>query len=212
MPELASRIRSDADAYEFLEELQWPNGERVCPHCGSIRKHYYLAPRGGTARQTRTGALTERRVWKCAVCRRQFSVLTGTIFHGSKVPVRTWVFVMFEWAASENGLTARDLERRFGVSLKTASLMIRRIHGAGKRDPFAAKLARRVASGGPSVIPREMPGRPRGRGRTAPRPPRTVSALPPAGPVSSGPQTRPERKAKTAEGSGTRTEWIAQVG
>ncbi len=52
-------------------------------------------------RRTRTGSAAQRRLRKCGACRKQFSVLTGTIMHGTKIPVRTWVFVMFEmcWAS-----------------------------------------------------------------------------------------------------------------
>ena len=79
---LADRLRTEADAYELLEEMRWGD-QPVCPHCGSVRKHYFLTPANGTSRKTRTGAASERRVWKCADCRKQFTVLVGTIFHGT---------------------------------------------------------------------------------------------------------------------------------
>src|SRR4051794_39069723 len=80
---LAERIPDEAAAYLFLEELRW-DGKPVCPHCASINEHYFLNPQGA-GRKTRTGAVSQRRVWKCKDCRRQFSVLTGTIFHGTKI-------------------------------------------------------------------------------------------------------------------------------
>ena len=92
---LADELRTEGDAYAYLETMRW--GERpICPHCGSVRQHYFLTPANGKARKTRTGAPSERRVWKCADCRKQFSAITGTIMHGSKIPVRTWIFVIFE--------------------------------------------------------------------------------------------------------------------
>src|ERR1035437_2592792 len=92
---IAKQIKSEADAYAYMESLRWPDGP-ICPHCGSIEKHYFLKPRTGTARKTRTGSLTERRLWKCSTCRKQFSVITGTVFHGTKVPLHTWLMVVFE--------------------------------------------------------------------------------------------------------------------
>jgi len=81
---LAKQIRTEAEAYAYMESLRWPNGP-VCPHCGSIDKHYYLTPReDGRTRKTRTGSRSERRVWKCRECGRQFSVLTGTMMHGTR--------------------------------------------------------------------------------------------------------------------------------
>jgi transposase-like protein len=143
--DLADRLRTEADAYLFLEELRW--GDRpVCPHCGSIRKPYFLKPKDGNSRKTRTGSSSQRRIWKCSDCRRQFSVLTGTIFHGSKVPVRTWVFVIFDMASSKNGVSAREIERKYGLTAKTAWFMLHRIREAMKREPLAGLLSGRVVA------------------------------------------------------------------
>jgi transposase-like protein len=145
IPQLADRLQTEADAYKFLEDLRWGN-EQICPHCGSVRKHYFLNPENSRSRKTRTGTASQRRVWKCAECRKQFSVLTGTIFHGSKVPVRTWVFVVFEMASSKNGVSAREIERKYGLTPKTAWFMLHRIREAMKREPMAGLLSGRVVA------------------------------------------------------------------
>jgi transposase-like protein len=132
---LLERIPTEAAAYELMEKLRWPE-KPVCPHCGSINDHYYLKPANGTSRKTRTGNPSERRVWKCKDCRRQFSVLTGTIFHGSKVSLRTWLFVVVEICANRNGIAAREIERKYGVHPKTAWFMTQRIREAmANRNP-----------------------------------------------------------------------------
>jgi transposase-like protein len=133
IPALANRVQTEADAYELLESLRWPDGKPdVCPLCGVTEaKCYFLAPKDGTeGRKTRTGANSQRRVWKCATCRKQFSVLTGTVFHGSKIPVRTWLFVVFEMCASKNGVSAREIERKYDLTAKTAWFMLHRIREA----------------------------------------------------------------------------------
>jgi Transposase zinc-ribbon domain len=33
--QLATKLRTEADAYKFLEDLRWDD-EPICPHCGSI--------------------------------------------------------------------------------------------------------------------------------------------------------------------------------
>jgi transposase-like protein len=146
IPQLASKLQTEADAYKFLEDLRWPNGEPACPHCGSVRRHYFLKPQNGQSRKTRTGTATERRVWKCADCRKQFSVLTGTIFHGSKIPVRTWLFVVFEMCSSKNGVSAREIERKYDLTAKSAWFMTHRIREAMKREPMAGLLTGRVVA------------------------------------------------------------------
>src|ERR1019366_2468638 len=89
---LASKIFTEADAYKYLEGLRWPE-KPVCPHCGVTNDHYFLKPTNGVSRTTTRGSESQRRVWKCKDCRKQFSVLTGTVFHGSRVPLQTWLFV-----------------------------------------------------------------------------------------------------------------------
>lgn len=140
LAKLAAALGTEADAYQFLEQLRWGGTPNACPHCGGMDRCYYLTPADGTARRTRTGARTERRVWKCGHCRRQFSVLTGTVFHGSKIPVRTWIMVVFEMCASKNGVSAREIERKYEVTPKTAWFMLHRIREAMKAHPFGLLL------------------------------------------------------------------------
>jgi transposase-like protein len=142
---LADRLRTDADAYLYLEELRWGD-QPVCPHCGSVRKHYFLKPANGTSRKTSRGTASERRVWKCADCRKQFSVLTGTIFHGSHISLRTWLLVIFDACTCKNGIAAREVQRKYGLTAKTAWFMMHRIREAMKREPMAGLLSGRVVA------------------------------------------------------------------
>ena len=146
---LADQVVDEADAYRLLEELRW-HGTPVCPHCGN-EKAYFLNPKNGTrgtgvpkADGKRTQSV--RRVWKCAKCRKQFSVLTGTIFHGTKVPLRTWLFVMVQMSASKNGISAREVERMHGVTPETAWFMLQRLREAMKREPLAEMLTGTIVS------------------------------------------------------------------
>jgi transposase-like protein len=140
---LANKIVTEADAYKLLESLRWSNGTpEACPHCGvTDAKFYFLNPQDGTTgRATRTGANTQRRVWKCSACRKQFSVLTNTIFHGTKVSIRTWLFVIFEVCSAKNSVAAREIERKYSLTPKTAWFMLHRIREAMKREPLAGLL------------------------------------------------------------------------
>ena len=61
---------------------------------------------------------------------------TGTFFHGTRVSLRVWIFVLFEMAANKNGIAAREIERKYGVAPKTAWLMTQKIRTAiGNRAP-----------------------------------------------------------------------------
>lgn len=127
---IARTVKTEANAYAYMESLRWPDGP-VCPHCASRESHYFLTPKAGT-RKTRTGKPTERRVWKCKTCRKQFSVITGTVFHGTKVPLHTWLMVVFEMCSNKNGIAAREIERKYGVAPKTAWFMTHRLREAMK--------------------------------------------------------------------------------
>ena len=136
---LVERIPDEAAAYEFFEEMRW-NGHPVCPHCDSDEVSF-MNPANGLGRKTRTGATSQRRVWQCRSCRKQFSVLTGTVMHGTKIPVRKWVFVLFEMASNKNGVAAREIERRYDLTPKAAWFLLHRIRTAMEVGPLAAALS-----------------------------------------------------------------------
>jgi ISXO2-like transposase domain len=93
---------------------------------------YLIQDKNGVSRKTRTGAQSERRVWKCRGqgCGKQFSVLTGTIVHGTKIPVRTWVLVFLDFMADKNGMSPREVERKYGMCPRSAWHMLHRIRKA----------------------------------------------------------------------------------
>ncbi len=137
---LADHVQDEHDAYLLLEELRW-HGEPVCPHCGHD-KAYFLKPSNGTSRATGPKkTMSVRRVWKCAKCRKQFSVLTGTIFHGTKIPIRTWLTVMVQMSSAKNGISGREIERMHGLTPETAWYMLQRLREAMKREPLVGLLS-----------------------------------------------------------------------
>jgi transposase-like protein len=142
---LADKLESEADAYAFLEELRWPTGP-TCPHCSSAAVSF-MAPANGVSRRTSGGKTnSERRVWQCRDCRKQFSVLTGTVLHGTKVAVRKWVFVIFEMCSSKNGVSAREIERKYGLCPRTAWFMMHRIREAMASDGLVATMRGTIVS------------------------------------------------------------------
>jgi len=135
-------ISSEPAAYRFLEELRWGYGPPpICPKCGTAGRTYYLRSKEG-GRKTRTGAKTAREVWKCGACAQQFSVLAGTILHGTKVSLLTWIGVVVHLLA-EPDTPPRRLAERFGVTPETARNMRDRLARAARHDPRLAGLARR---------------------------------------------------------------------
>lgn len=125
----APHFHNEKAAYAYVEARIWPNGP-VCPHCGGFER---IGLMGG--KSTRIGA------YKCYQCRKPFTVKVGTIFEASHVPLRFWLQAMFLMASSKKGISANQLHRTLGVTLKTAWFMAHRIREAmrsGDLAPFGS--------------------------------------------------------------------------
>jgi hypothetical protein len=114
------------EAYARLESVRWPAGPR-CPHCGDARAGF-LRARAVGGRRTRTGSPTGRRVWKCGTCRRQFSVLTGTVWHGTRIALPTWLAILAGYAQSGALPTPMQLTSEWPLSPEAAR-HVRRLLG-----------------------------------------------------------------------------------
>lgn len=124
---LDERFTSADAAAAYLESLRWPNGP-VCPHCGeSERKAYRLEK-------------SKRRLWKCAACRKQFTVTVGTIFEGSHIPMNKWLLAFYLLCSSKKGMSAHQLHRMLGVTYKTSWFMCHRIRYAMEQPSFQRLL------------------------------------------------------------------------
>lgn len=166
LPKLALQLRSEADAYLMLEQLRgWgEDGPEACPKCGAVGRQYFLKPRNGVSRKTSSGKLSERRAWKCGHCRKLYSVLTDTIFHGTKISIRTWLLVMFEVAASKNSVSAWEISRKYEITNETAWHLLHRIREAMIVEPVAGLLG-----GAVQVDESWIGGEPKNRHRNNPR-------------------------------------------
>jgi transposase-like protein len=121
------RFQDPLVAADYLESLRWPNGP-VCPHCGeSERKHYTLKSK-------------TRKLWKCAACRKQFTVTVGTIFEGSHIGLHKWLLAFYLLCSSKKGMSAHQLHRMLGVTYKSAWFMAHRIRYAMGQPAFKERL------------------------------------------------------------------------
>jgi len=113
-------FQDDDRAREYLEAIRWPNGP-ICPHCGSVAKHYSLQ-----GKAHRVG------LWKCKDCREQFSVTVGTVFERSKIGLHIWLQAVYLLCSSKKGISSKQLERTLGVTYKTAWFIAHRLREAMK--------------------------------------------------------------------------------
>jgi transposase-like protein len=119
---------TEEQAREYLESIRWPKGAD-CAHCGSPK----VTKLGGKA--------AKLGLYKCRDCRKKFTVMVGTIFEDSHIPLRSWVIAFHMMCSSKKGYSAKQLQRNLGLkSYKSAWHMAHRIRYAMKQETFAEPL------------------------------------------------------------------------
>lgn len=110
---LMDDFQTDDACREVLEKLRWPDGIE-CPRCHSksIRNSY------------------TRDQYDCGSCGYQFSVMAGTIFHDSHLPLKKWFVAIYLMVESKKGISANQMKRTLNVSYKTAWYLCHRIRDA----------------------------------------------------------------------------------
>jgi transposase-like protein len=109
----------DEDAARvWFETARWPDGA-VCPHCGSL-KHYATKKAGR---------------YRCGEkeCRKDFTVMTGSVMERSHAKLTQWAMAFYLYAASKKGFTATQLQRALGCEYNTAWFLHHRVMEAMRR-------------------------------------------------------------------------------
>jgi transposase-like protein len=115
--EFEERFSSEQSCWAYLVKQRWPAGFR-CPGCGH-----------GKAWQ-----LTRRRLLECRSCHRQVSVTAGTVFHGSRKPLRLWFKAMLLMTSQRPGISALSLKKQLGLpSYQTAWTWLHKLRRATLR-------------------------------------------------------------------------------
>jgi len=96
---------------DAVAALRWNDGKPVCPHCENP-KSYWLA--------------TQKR-WKCAGCRKQYSVKVGTIFEDSALGLDKWLVTLWLLCNCKNGVSSYEIARDVEVTQKSAWFMLQRL-------------------------------------------------------------------------------------
>lgn len=70
--------------------------------------------------------------YKCADkdCDEQFNAKVGTIFEGSKVPLKKWFIAIYLLTSHKKGVSSHQLARDLKVTQKTAWFMLQRLRTA----------------------------------------------------------------------------------
>jgi transposase-like protein len=112
--ELLDWFPDDRACLGYLERIRWGGGF-VCPRCGSVGGWWAV----------------RRGLRKCVVCHRETSVTAGTIFHKSRLPLRSWFAAIWYVVNQKNGVSALGLQRVLGFgSYQTAWAWLHKLRRA----------------------------------------------------------------------------------
>jgi transposase-like protein len=117
----------------YLAERRWPDGNAICPNCGSERVSYNA----------------DRRTWKCSAhhAKREFSIKVGTIMEDSAIPLSKWLVAMWLVTNCKNGVSSYEIARDLKVTQKSAWFMLHRI-----RLGMANEAAETMGGNGPVEV------------------------------------------------------------
>lgn len=110
-----ARFDRESKCREYLERLRWPNGP-LCAKCGGKE---FARVQGRESIQ------------RCTGCQTQVSVMAGTVFNDSHLPLQKWFLATFILTQSKKGVSACQIQRMLGIGgYKTAWYLCHRIRSA----------------------------------------------------------------------------------
>ena len=122
--ELFQDYGTESQCYEALFKLRWPTGFN-CLECGC---HQYCF-------------LKAKKLYQCNKCHHQTSLICGTIFEQTKLPLTKWFLAIYLITQSKTGLAALALKREIGVSYNTAWSMKHKIMQVMKERDDSKQLS-----------------------------------------------------------------------
>ena len=104
--------------HQYVVTLRWPTGF-VCPTCEWTDQPWRV----------------RRNKYRCRRCRAEVSVMAGTLFHRTRIPLRVWFLAAWEMTSTKHGTTALDVQRQLGLgSYATAWLLCHKLRRAMVRS------------------------------------------------------------------------------
>jgi len=118
LSEFLSQYGTEEQCRVALFRMRWPKGFQ-CPRCGH-----------GSFSEIRS-----RKVYQCHACRFQASVIQGTIFASTKLPLQLWFLGIYLITQAKDGISSLHLARTIGISSNAALRMKHKLqHVMKNRD------------------------------------------------------------------------------
>jgi hypothetical protein len=127
LPSFLATYGTEEQCREALYRIRWPSGF-CCPRCG--HRSCFL--------------IKTRMLYQCTGCRTQTSLMSGTVFGCSKLPLTIWFLAIFLITQSKNGISSLALSRSTGISPTAALRMKHKLQQAMKNHDDSLALSRVV--------------------------------------------------------------------
>lgn len=118
LADLCNKFRDNQVALNHFKSIRWRDGE-FCPYCGHDKVYTLKANR-----------------YQCAQCRNTFSILVGTIFENTKLPLKVWFGAMWLISNHPKGIASTTLARDLGITQKSAWFVLHRLRHAARTQSF----------------------------------------------------------------------------
>lgn len=144
--EFEKKFKTEEECRQYLHKIRWLGGFR-CPRCGHPKVW-----------------ITKRGLYRCVSCDFMVSVIAGTIFQGSRLPLRLWFRAIWHIVSQKNGVSGLGLQKVLGLKrYETTWILLHKLRTAmvrpGRERLYGTVEADETYMGG------ERPGK-RGRGAT----------------------------------------------
>jgi transposase-like protein len=117
LAEFIEYFRDEETCRQYCVEMRFRDG-MYCPHCG--HKEIYTFANG--------------KRYRCAKCKEDFTIKTGSVFGESKLPLKKWFIAIYLLSTTSKGISSLQLAKHVGVTQKTAWFMDHRLRSAMKQD------------------------------------------------------------------------------
>lgn len=107
---LEKKFNTRKKCVKYLEKLRW-NNIPECPYCGSEESI----------------DIDDGMRHHCKSCSRSYSVLIGTIFEDTRLPLPTFFKVISLMLNNRTGISASEMSRQLGIALPTAWINMMKI-------------------------------------------------------------------------------------
>jgi len=119
---MVQKYNTKGKCIAYLEQKRW-SGLPICPYCGSAK----------------SSKKTQEFRYTCHNCGRSYSVLVGTIFEATKLPINKWFLAICLILNAKKGISSLQLARDLHVNKNTAWYLQKRIRRAMQDDDYILK-------------------------------------------------------------------------